>query len=84
MNLRVAGFQIAVGRDVQQNAAAICRALRQAHAAQADILLTPEGSLSGYTPDFDPAAVEVGLSLVTVSPPLVGVRWARASKRLTG
>ena len=90
MNLRVAGFQIAVGRDVQQNAAAICRALHQAHAAQAGILLTPEGSLSGYTPDFDPAAVEVGLSLITVAgaglrPALtVGVRTALARELQVG
>jgi predicted amidohydrolase len=65
MNLRVAGAQMQVTPDVAQNTAAICRALHQASQAGASILLTPEGALSGYTPDFDPPAVEAALSTVT-------------------
>lgn len=65
MNLRVAGTQMQVTPHVGQNTAAITRAIRLAHAAHADILLTPEGSLSGYTPEFDPPAVEAGLAEVT-------------------
>ena len=51
--LRVAAAQIPVTRDITANAEAIHRALDSAIREQADILLTPEGSLSGYTPDFD-------------------------------
>ncbi|MBN2152739.1 MAG: carbon-nitrogen hydrolase family protein [Candidatus Lokiarchaeota archaeon] len=58
MKLRVAGAQIAVLGDVELNVEAICNAIDFAAGAGADILLTPEGSLSGYTPSFDQAQVE--------------------------
>jgi predicted amidohydrolase len=48
----------------------------RAAAAGADILLTPEGSLSGYTPDFDPAAVAVGLDIITGRAAAAGVGLA--------
>jgi predicted amidohydrolase len=54
-----------VSDDVGRNMAAIGAAIRRAAAEGADILLTPEGSLSGYTPRFDPAAVKAGLEEVT-------------------
>lgn len=63
--LRVAGFQMAVGTDIGANTAAICAAVRRAASAGAEILLTPEGSLSGYTPHFDPLAAAEGLERVT-------------------
>jgi len=63
--IRVAGAQIAVTLDVAQNISTLCRAVEYAAAERADILLTPEGSLSGYTPAFDRAAVELGLQQVT-------------------
>ena len=63
--LRVAGYQMAVGQDVRQNTAAICGAIRQAAASGVEILLTPEGSLSGYTPYFDQHNVVAGLNEVT-------------------
>ena len=65
MNLRVAGTQMQVTPDVGQNVTAIRGAIQQARQAGADILLTPEGALSGYTPEFDPQAVEAGLAQVT-------------------
>ena len=65
MTLRVAGYQMCVGRDVIENTARICTAVDQAADQQADILLTPEGSLSGYTHDFDVAAAEEGLKEIT-------------------
>jgi len=65
MRLRVAGAQIAVSRDVDRNVAAIERALAFAADAGADVLLTPEGSLSGYTPGFDRARVRRALDHVT-------------------
>ncbi len=66
MKIRVAGAQMRVSRDVQQNVAALCEAIQTASSADADILLTPEGSLSGYTHDFDPHAVADGLRQVTL------------------
>jgi predicted amidohydrolase len=59
--LRVATAQIPVTKDIEENVAAIGRALDAAIREKADILLTPEGSLSGYTPQFDQAAVDVHL-----------------------
>lgn len=56
--LRVATAQIPVTRDISANTAAIHRALDVAIRDDADILLTPEGSLSGYTPEFDQAEVD--------------------------
>ncbi len=66
MKIHVAGAQIRVSRDVQQNVAALCEVIQTASSADADILLTPEGSLSGYTHDFDSHAVADGLRQVTL------------------
>jgi predicted amidohydrolase len=62
VRLRVAGAQIPVGRDVAANVAAISRAIDYARAEKADILVTPEGSLSGYTHEFDREATARGLA----------------------
>ncbi len=64
VRLRVAGAQIPVGRDVAANVAAITRAIEYAAAEKADILVTPEGSLSGYTHEFDREATQRGLEQV--------------------
>ena len=64
MDIRVAGAQLAVTRDVEANVAAILRAIEFAGSEGADILLTPEGSLSGYTHQFDPQEVQEGLQAV--------------------
>jgi predicted amidohydrolase len=64
VRLRVAGGQIPVGRDVAANVAAISRAIDYAAAEKADILVTPEGSLSGYTDEFDREATVRGLEVV--------------------
>jgi predicted amidohydrolase len=65
MNLRVAGFQMAVGQDIQENTGKIQAAIDWAAEMQADILLTPEGSLSGYSHEFDQAKVELALNTLT-------------------
>ncbi len=57
-SLRVATAQIPVTHSISANSAAIHRALDAAIREGADILLTPEGSLSGYTPKFDQTAVD--------------------------
>ena len=64
MNLRVAGAQIPVTRDIDENLETIFRAMEFAVSEEAEVLLTPEGSLSGYTPEFETAAVEVALDKV--------------------
>ena len=56
--LRVATAQIPVSNDISKNASTIHRAIDVAIRENADILLTPEGSLSGYTPDFDQDKVD--------------------------
>ncbi|HUV39315.1 MAG TPA: carbon-nitrogen hydrolase family protein [Planctomycetota bacterium] len=65
MKLRLAGAQIPVTEDVAENEAAIGRAIDFAAKEKADILLTPEGSLSGYTAKFDADAVSAALERVT-------------------
>jgi len=65
MKIRVAGAQMPVTKDVAANERYIAAAIYFAAAEGADILLTPEGSLSGYTPQFDPATVEAALERVT-------------------
>jgi predicted amidohydrolase len=65
MKLRVAGAQLAVTDDIATNLYAIERAIDYAQAERAEILLTPEGALSGYTPHFDVEGVRSALAHVT-------------------
>lgn len=62
--LRIAGAQLPVSDDVDTNVAAISRAIEIAGDQNADILLTPEGSLSGYCDSFDAASVRRALDHV--------------------
>lgn len=63
-SLRVASAQIPVTKSIPKNRDTILRAMEIAVKEQADILLTPEGSLSGYTPDFEQAEVDQELKLI--------------------
>ena len=65
LQLRVAGAQIPVTTDIDANVETIGRAMDFAIAERADILLTPEGSLSGYTHDLEQQAVNAALEKVT-------------------
>jgi predicted amidohydrolase len=56
---------MAVTTDVNANLKTILRAIDYAADQQADILLTPEGALSGYTPRFDQTAVQQALAEAT-------------------
>ncbi len=67
MSLRVAGIQMPVTRDIAANRQCIENAIAWASAEQADILLTPEGSLSGYTHEFDVEATRDALQGVTAA-----------------
>jgi len=64
MKLRVAGAQIPVTKDVRSNLKAINRAIDYAIHEDADILLTPEGSLSGYTHKFNKKVVNAALETI--------------------
>jgi len=76
MQIRVAGAQLPVTRDVEANVAQITRAIEYAAGERADILLTPEGSLSDYTPEFDAVAVGEALARVTASAKAAGIGLA--------
>jgi predicted amidohydrolase len=52
-SLKVAGVKMLVSNDINANIEAIKKAIDYALQEKADILLTPEGSLSGYNPDFN-------------------------------
>lgn len=65
--MRVAGFQMRVTGEVADNTEAILGAVARAADEGARVLLTPEGSLSGYTPDFDPQTVTAALETVTAA-----------------
>jgi predicted amidohydrolase len=62
--LRVAGAQLPVTQDVQKNFAAVTRAIEFAAREKADVLVTPEGSLSGYTAQFDSKATVQAMTVV--------------------
>ncbi|GIV18626.1 MAG: hypothetical protein KatS3mg023_0377 [Armatimonadota bacterium] len=76
MTLRVAGAQIPVTTDIESNLAAIRRAIAYAAEQRADVLLTPEGSLSGYTPRFDSQAVNEALQQVVAEASSAGLALA--------
>jgi len=64
VRIRVAGAQVPVVRDISENVETLTRAIEYATQEKADVLVTPEGSLSGYTPDFDAAATQQALDKV--------------------
>lgn len=51
--LTISGLQMPVTNDVARNEKRILEAIKKAAKAGADFLVTPEGSVSGYTPNFD-------------------------------
>jgi predicted amidohydrolase len=64
MKIRVAGAQISVIGDVDCNFDAINEAIDYAIQQKADILLTPEGSLSGYHPKIKQDKVNSALLIL--------------------
>lgn len=52
-SFQLAGIQMNVTDDIQKNKEEIIRAIRKAGRSRVDFLVTPEGSLSGYTSQFD-------------------------------
>jgi predicted amidohydrolase len=74
--LRVAGAQLPVTEDVSANLAALERAVAYAAAQKADVLLTPEGSLSGYFLEFDAGKTAAALERITAAARKAGVALA--------
>lgn len=66
MKLRVTGLQMPVSTDIAANVRQIEAGIAEAAQERADLLLTPEGSLSGYHHRFDRKAVQEALAAVTV------------------
>lgn len=75
-SIRVAGVKSAVSDDIAINVEAIKRAIDYAGLEKADILLTPEGSLSGYTPDFDRMKARKALEEIVAYASTAGVGLA--------
>lgn len=65
MKIRVSALQMPVTDDVDRNVRYICTGIEAAAKARAEILLTPEGSLSGYRHDFNQQEVTQALQHVT-------------------
>ena len=76
MQLRVAAIQMPVTTNISANTAYIEDAIAWARDEDAHILLTPEGSLSGYTHEFDQTKVEKALDRVTAAASKVNVGLA--------
>jgi len=53
MKIRISAFQMKVSDSIPANEAKLLKAIESAAKAKADILLSPEGSLSGYTSNFN-------------------------------
>jgi len=65
MNIRVTMAQIPVYAEICRNVSTIKEAVMQAAADKADILLTPEGSLSGYSHLHDAREADEALAEIT-------------------
>lgn len=63
-NLRIAGLQMDVSNNIKENEATIIRNLNNLKDQNVDFLITPEGSLSGYTSKFDGIELRESLSRV--------------------
>lgn len=67
MKIKIAGKKIAVSDNISINKNNILIAIKQAASENAEILLTPEGCLSGYTHKFDQKEVNNALMEILYS-----------------
>jgi predicted amidohydrolase len=65
MTIELAGFQMSVSNDIRTNQEKIIEAIRKAANDGARFLITPEGSLSGYTSNFNQADLALALENIT-------------------
>jgi len=64
-NLRIAGLQMDISGNIQENEQTIIQHLNDLTDQGIDLLITPEGSLSGYTSHFDREQLNKSLEKVT-------------------
>jgi len=76
VSLRVAGAQMPVTLDIEANVSCLLRAVEFTAREGAHVLLTPEGSLSGYTHELDSERVADGLATVTSRAAALGIGLA--------
>lgn len=76
MSMRIAGAQLPDSANINENFKAVERAINFAVAEKADILLTPEGHLSGYHYEFNQAEVAKALGEITRMAALSGLGLA--------
>ncbi len=72
-SMSILGLQMPVGDDVAENRARILRGVDLAVQSQADWLVTPEGSLSGYRSSFDRCEVAEATEAVAAAAREAGV-----------
>jgi predicted amidohydrolase len=60
--IKMAGYQMIVSNDINSNKQKILAGMKHAASEGADFLVTPEGSLSGYTSNFDQEQLQNALS----------------------
>lgn len=65
--VKIAGLQMSVTQDIKANERRILHGIQKAARNGADFLVTPEGSLSGYTPDFEREVLNVALDRVVAA-----------------
>jgi predicted amidohydrolase len=62
ISIKMAGYQMIVSNDINSNKQKILAGMYDALNEGADFLVTPEGSLSGYTSNFDQEQLQKALS----------------------
>jgi len=84
--LKISGFQMNVTNDIEQNKAQILEGIKFASEEGSDFLVTPEGSLSGYTDQFDQNKVSGALKEIVTkaSESKVGLFLGTCYKEKTG
>jgi predicted amidohydrolase len=80
------GLQMSVTGDIKSNKEQIIAGIHEAVRGGADFLVTPEGSLSGYTSNFNQADVKTALDEITslASKMKVGLMLGTCYKEFTG
>jgi predicted amidohydrolase len=84
--IKMAGYQMIVSNDIQANKQKILAKIHEASGEGADFLITPEGSLSGYTNEFDQEQLQNALSeIISVAMNLkIGLILGTCYKELVG
>lgn len=84
--IKITGMQMNVTHDIQANTKRILNGIEQAAREEADFLITPEGSLSGYHPDFEREELNSALNRVVAAARLkkIGLALGTCYKEMQG